>query len=95
MNKFNILAGACLLALGLASTAQAGEEAVGSCPRGGDWSLTPKTTAIVGLDVGNTRNLDRNADGYICVRTNRGLTARNGQETLVVKDNNGPLRNAD
>ncbi len=102
MKRLTLLTGACLLALGLASTAQAGSGNMvglaGGCPPGGDWRLQKVGGVIEGLDVGNLR--DRNGDTYVCVRDNRGLTAKNRETTLVVRDNNlrippGVVNNSD
>ncbi len=85
MKKFNILAGACLLALGLASTAQASDPApVGGCPPAGDWGLCA-TRLLLPQDVGNKS--DSNEDELVCARVNSGQTAKNGFPTLTVREN--------
>jgi len=70
----------------------ASADAVGACPGGGGWNLVG-LNGVIERDVGNKR--DRNGDGYVCQRDNRGLDLDPDDPeyggTWTVKDNTNRL----
>ena len=78
-------AGAVALGLVFASGIGSTAQAAGGCPGGGNWILVVAAGTILPIDVGNKK--DQNGDGLVCIKANKGLSAKPQGLTFVVKDN--------
>ena len=75
-----IVVGATVASVGAASAA--GHQ--GDCPSGGDWFLVG--TGFIIEDRLDGNYADQNGDGLICVKVNKGQTAKQGL-SFTAKDN--------